>query len=379
VAQERQNRNKQYEEQDGRITRDEPEWIPAHLSAPARQALVDLTRPSAAHGTEIECSEHLIRHWCETVEDGNPLYLDTEYAQSLGFAGIVAPPALAMATLSIPYRWPWPPKKHVPTTNLHYQVKKIMNLPVGVVVDTEIEFVRHLEPGDTLTQVTRLVSMTGPKRTRLGEGYFWVLEFISSNQRDQVVFVTRLTMFAYNPAGNATHPTGDNPDEEAPDGRHPATEACLEANRGTETHSIDTVYWDQVEVGDPLPPLFMPVTVTRCVMLASATRDFAPHHHNRDYAQNEVQARDMFLNTPFNLGLLSRFVTDWAGPRGTVRRLRLAMSQNICAGDDMTINGRVSRKFVDGDNHGVDIEIVVSTQDGPAYGASASVLLPVRP
>lgn len=361
--------------QDRPTTTDErPEWLPGNLGESAQQAILELARGSQPHGASIECSEYLIRHWCETIEDGNPLYLDTEFARALGFTGIVAPPALAMSTLSIPYRWPWPPRDHEPTVNIHYELKRIMQLPVGVVVDTEIEFYRTVELGDTLTQVTRLASMTGPKRTRLGEGYFWVLEFTSSNQKGDVVLVTRLTMFAYDPAG--TGAAGDHRDGEEVDGRHPATEECLEADRASHPPSIESAYCDEVKVGALLPSLFMPITVTRCVMLASATRDFAPHHHNRQYAQDQVQARDMFLNTPFNLGMLSRFVTDWAGPLGRVRRLRLAMGKNICAGDDMTIGGRVIRKYVDGDDHCVDVAIEVDTQDGPAYGASSTVVLP---
>ena len=359
---------------DGVMETDEkPDWIPKHLSESAQRALIELTNPSQPHGSDIECSEHLIRHWCETIEDGNPRYLDAEFGQSLGFSGVVAPPGMSMSTLSVPYRWPWPPKNHASAPNLHYQVKKIMNLPVGVVVDTEMEFVRFVEPGDRLTQVTRLASMTGPKRTRLGEGYFWVLEFTSSNQKDEVVFVTRLTMFAYNPAGI----TQDADEEgQTADGRHPATEECLQADRSSHVPSIRNVYWEEVGEGDPLPALLMPITVTRCVMLASATRDFAPHHHNREYAQEQVHARDMFLNTPFNLGMLSRFLTDWAGPLSVVRRLRLAMDKNICVGDDMMIDGRITRKFVDGDDHCVDIDILVSTQEGPSYRASSALVLP---
>ena len=56
----------------------------------------------------------------------------------------------------------------------------------------------------------------------------------------------------------------------------------------------------------------MPITVTRCVLMASASRKFAPQHHNRDYAQQHVGAPDCFSGTHFNIGLLSRFLTDWA-------------------------------------------------------------------
>ena len=74
----------------------------------------------------------------------------------------------------------------------------------------------------------------------------------------------------------------------------------------------------------------------------------------------------MFLNTPFNMGILTRFLTDWSGPTGRVQRLKLRMSENICVGDDMSIDGKVTRKYVEEDEHRVDVAITVSTQDGPA-------------
>ena len=107
-------------------------------------------------------------------------------------------------------------------------------------------------------------------------------------------------------------------------------------------------------------------------------RDFSPHHTNRDYAQQEVKARDMFLNTPFNTGMLSRFVTDWGGPESRLRKLRLAMKENICAGDDLIINGTVTRTFVQDKEHCAEVDIQVSTQHGPAYKAGAVIALPVR-
>jgi acyl dehydratase len=349
-----------------------PDWIPQHLSPAAREQLFELTKSADAGAADIECSENLIRHYCETLEDGNPLYHDADYARSRGFRDVVAQPGMLIGTLSTPYRWPWPPKEQSSGGNVHYKVKKLMGLPVGVVVDNEVEFVRFVEIGDRLNRTTRLASITGPKTTRLGEGWFWVIETTCKNQKDEVVATMRMTMFAYNPHGAVDD---DGPE---PDGRHPATEERLRADEVSHPDGLPTRFWDDVEEGDELPTLFMPITVTRCVYLASATRDFAPHHHNRDYAQQEVHARDMFLNTPFNMGILARFLTDWSGPQGLVRRLKLAMRENICAGDDMSIDGTVTRKYVEGDEHGVDVAIVVSTQHGPAYEASATVLLPAK-
>src|ERR1700682_912362 len=36
----------------------------------------------------------MIRHWCDVMDDRNPIYTDTTYAERSVFGGIVAPPAM---------------------------------------------------------------------------------------------------------------------------------------------------------------------------------------------------------------------------------------------------------------------------------------------
>jgi acyl dehydratase len=352
------------------VTTEPVDWIPDHLPDEVKRQILALTEESGATVT-IECSEPLIRHWCEATEDANPLYLDDEFARSQGFRGIVAPPAMNM-TLSIPYRWPR--SDHLKADGpLHFKLKKLMNLPVGVVVDIETDYLRFVEVGDRLVLSGRLASISARKRTRMGDGYFWVIEGIARNQRGDVVTRSRTTMFACNPDGR---PPED--DDVASEGFSRATEEALDAERCTHLPPDRHVHWDDVHEGDTLPTLVMPITVTRSVYLASATRDFSPHHSNRDYAQQRVHARDMFLNTPFNTGMLSRFATEWGGPASRLRRIKLQMRDNICAGDDMHIDGTIARRYTDGDEHLVEIDVQVSTQHGPAYGAKVTIALPTR-
>lgn len=164
-----------------------------------------------------------------------------------------------------------------------------------------------------------------------------------------------------------------------PGGWHNATEECLDAERtGYQPKPPSELYWEDVEEGDELPTLVMPITVTRCVFMAAASRDFAPQHHNREYAQQRSKTKDIFLGTHFNAGMMSRFMTDWAGPKSTVRRIKLGLRRSICAGEDMIITGRVSRKFERDGEHRVDIDIDVSTQEGPAYDCGGTLALPTR-
>jgi hypothetical protein len=86
----------------------------------------------------------------------------------------------------------------------------------------------------------------------------------------------------------------------------------------------------------------------------------------------------MFLGTHFNLGLMSRFMTDWGGPRSTVRRIQLAMRRSICAGEDLTITGRVVKKLEAEGEHRVDLDVELTTDRGPAYQAGGTLALPTR-
>lgn len=165
-----------------------------------------------------------------------------------------------------------------------------------------------------------------------------------------------------------------------PGGWHNAIEDCIQGERtGYQPPAPQSLYWEDVREGDELPQLMMPITVTRCVYMASASRDFAPQHHNREYAQGFAKTKDMFLGTHFNSGMMSRFMTDWGGPESTVRRIKLGMRRSICAGDDMIVTGQVAKKYFQDGEHRVDLDIQVSTQDGPAYECLGTLTLATRP
>ena len=93
-------------------------------------------------------------------------------------------------------------------------------------------------------------------------------------------------------------------------------------------------------VGDELPPLELPMTATRIVAGAIATRDFMPVHHDRDYA-NSQGAPDIFMNILSTNAYCSRFLTDWAGPDAVVRRLAIRLGVPVFPRSTLTFTGRV--------------------------------------
>jgi len=353
------------------------DYIPENLSDEAKDALLALTVESEPEPAPVEVNEYLIRHWCETLEDGNPLYLDPEYAKSRGFRSVVAPPGSFMTTFAMQFRWPWPPGGREPAPHIHFDIKNALGLPVGIIQSIEVDMGVPLMVGDRLSVSQRLVSVSPWKKTRLGEGHFWTMDRLYRNQNGELVATERMSAFGYGREEGAEPSAVAG--SESSGGWSPAVEDMIQGEKtGYEAPTYSQRFWEDVEEGEELPDLFMPITFTRCVYLASATRDFSPQHSNREYAQERSKTKDVFLNTPFNIGIAARFMTDWGGPESAVRRVKVNMRKNVCAGDDMTISGTVVKKYVEDGDHRVDVEMTFSTQDGPATPSTGTLSLPAR-
>ncbi len=99
--------------------------------------------------------------------------------------------------------------------------------------------------------------------------------------------------------------------------------------------------WASISVGDELTPLELPMTATRIVAGAIASRDFMPVHHDRDYA-NSQGAPDIFMNILSTNGYCSRFLTDWAGPEAMIRRLAVRLGVPVFPNSILRFTGTVT-------------------------------------
>ena len=89
-----------------------------------------------------------------------------------------------------------------------------------------------------------------------------------------------------------------------------------------------------------LPDRVIDVTPTFVVASALATRDFYAVHHDRDRAQAQG-AKDIFVNILTTIGLVQRYVCDWA-PDAVVRAISIRLGAPCHAGDTLTLTGRVT-------------------------------------
>jgi hypothetical protein len=103
------------------------------------------------------------------------------------------------------------------------------------------------------------------------------------------------------------------------------------------------LHYDDVNVGDQLPELDIPLTRTLIVSTAIASRDYQDVHHDPGLAQ-ERGSPDIFMNILTTNGLVGRFITDWAGPNALLKAVRIRLGAPNYPGDTMKLTGSVTRK-----------------------------------
>ena len=135
--------------------------------------------------------------------------------------------------------------------------------------------------------------------------------------------------------------------------------------------SIPSKKIGDVNVGDALPELEIPLTTSLIVSGALVSRDFTPVHHDKAAAQ-AAGMPDVFMNILTTNGLVGRFVTDWAGPDAAIRNVKIKLGAPNSAGDSMTITGSVSAK--EGDE--ITVDISGKNSWGEHVGATVRVALP---
>ncbi len=101
--------------------------------------------------------------------------------------------------------------------------------------------------------------------------------------------------------------------------------------------------YGSVAIGEKLPPLRIDITSGLIIGGAIASRDFTPVHHDKAAAQ-AGGLPDIFMNILTSNGLIGRYITDWAGPDCTLKRIDVKLGAPNLPGFVMTITAEVNAK-----------------------------------
>lgn len=148
-----------------------------------------------------------------------------------------------------------------------------------------------------------------------------------------------------------------------------------ETGTRTETAQARTLRFDEVEVGQELPPLDVELTPTLIVSTAIATRDYQDVHHDRDLAQ-EKGSKDIFMNILTTNGFVGRFVTDWTGPEALLKRVAIRLGAPNYPYDTMKMTGRVSEKEMQDGEGVVTVEVTGANELGDHVVGTVTLALP---
>lgn len=252
-----------------------------------------------------------VRHFCELIEDPNPMYFDAAAASMSIWRGPIAPPG-SLQIWSMPLTWSAPGTIQNEPPRLQRRVPLPGDRVLAVGVETE--FLLPLRIGDRLRYVEKIDSIT-PKTTRLGEGAIVKISQTYGGEDHRVRAIHRISAFRYSTSGS---PHGSTP------GTHPGNE------------------W----AGDF--GFDYPVTLERCVLAVSATRDYNPFHYDREFARSGGAA-DVFLNVMTYQGLFGRLLSEWGGAEAMLRKLAFRMVGMNIPGDMAHVQGTLdSDAIVDG-------------------------------
>jgi acyl dehydratase len=138
------------------------------------------------------------------------------------------------------------------------------------------------------------------------------------------------------------------------------------------------VYFDDVKVGDELPPLVKgPIQQIQLTRYAGASGDFNPIHQDDEFARAAGMG-GVFAHGMLSMGFVAQAVTDWAGV-GTVRKLGVRFAALVRLKDIVTCRGRVLAKSSKDDVHTAELEVWAENQRGEkVVTGKATVALPSR-
>jgi acyl dehydratase len=126
---------------------------------------------------------------------------------------------------------------------------------------------------------------------------------------------------------------------------------------------MSTLKFDDVKIGDTLPPLTLePVNRTTLALFAGASGDHNRVHIDTDYAR-KAGMPDVFAHGMLSMAYLGRLLTRWVDQR-QLREFGVRFVGITHLGHQVTCTGRIVDKFEADGERRVQLEIQTANQYG---------------
>jgi acyl dehydratase len=141
---------------------------------------------------------------------------------------------------------------------------------------------------------------------------------------------------------------------------------------------ISQVFYEDINEGTEIPALTKHPTTRQLVMWAGGSGDFYEIHYDKDFARSQG-LEGVIVHGRLKLAFMGQLVTDWIGTEGVLKKLTCQYRGMDVPGQDMTVKGKVTNKYVKDGQHWVELDISTENPTGEKTTlGTAAVVLPSR-
>jgi acyl dehydratase len=116
------------------------------------------------------------------------------------------------------------------------------------------------------------------------------------------------------------------------------------------------VYYEDIEIGNLLPPLRKMPTPRQMVMWAGSSGDFYEIHYDKEFAL-KLGLPDILVQGGLVASFLAQMITDWIGEYGTLKKLQTVNKQMMFPHKNITCKGKVVNKYIKDNQCLIECEI----------------------
>jgi acyl dehydratase len=324
----------------------------------------------------------LIMHYADAIGDTNPLWRSVEYGRTTRYGGIIAPPRF-LDCIAPPYGMGVGfPDFRIPGLNplnggSKHEWYRIVR--AGDEFSVHDRYLGVKEITKQKNQMPRLFSMLG-QRT-----------YINQRQEPVATAIGGAIVIGMGPELKETSPSFKEVK------RHKYTdEELAEIARAYDEEyrrGADTLFWEDVTEGEELPTIVKgPITIMDEVAFFHAigyTTAFRVTHEIFK-ANPDMVFHDPETNAPIGAALIhvydhaarvqgvpyasafsaqsegsiAHLICNWMGDDGFLKKMECQARRINIVGNTNWVKGNVSRKYIEGDEHLVDLKLWIENQDG---------------
>ena len=140
----------------------------------------------------------------------------------------------------------------------------------------------------------------------------------------------------------------------------------------------EQIFYEDVNIGDELPPLTKQPDTRQLVMWAGASGDYNPIHYDKEFAQSKGLS-GVIVQGQLVGCFLGQLVTGWMGKEGTLQKLTCSYKEMNFPGESITCKGKVLKKSIEDGKYLVVCNVwAENTKGEKTVTGTATVMLPSK-